>query len=118
MPFMTKYNPGDVVLLRFPFTDLETKKRRPAVIVSPVEFSKCYGDVVILPLTSRAQSDDLRLEKWKEAGLIKLTWMKPLVATISESLVEKSLGILSSDDEDKVALVARMLIDKKFISSE
>ncbi len=118
MPFMTRFNAGDVVLLRFPFTDMETKKRRPALIVNPAEFSKRHEDVVVLPLTSRKQNDDLYLEKWKEAGLLKPTWLKPLIATICETLVEKSLGVLSSDDEDKVAPVIRMLIDKKFIHGE
>ncbi|MCK4625893.1 MAG: type II toxin-antitoxin system PemK/MazF family toxin [Phycisphaerae bacterium] len=112
---MTGFKAGDVVLVRFPFTDLETKKRRPALVVNPVEFSERYGDVVILPLTGREQNDDLRLEKWREAGLLKPTWLKPLAATITESLIEKTLGILFPDDEDKVGSAIRMLIDTKFI---
>ncbi|MCK4625129.1 MAG: type II toxin-antitoxin system PemK/MazF family toxin [Phycisphaerae bacterium] len=70
---MIKFKAGDVVLVCFPFTDLETRKRRPALVVSPVGFSERYEDVVILPLTSRRQNDDLRLEKWREAGLVKPT---------------------------------------------
>ncbi len=112
---MTRFKPGQVVLIRFPFTDLATKKRRPAMVVSPAEFPRCYGDVVIVPLTSREQNDDLRLEQWRKAGLLKPTWMKPLMATIKGAFVEKSLGVVSPKDEKKVKSVVRMLIDTRFM---
>jgi hypothetical protein len=31
---MTPFEPGDVVLVRFPFTDLTAVKKRPALIVA------------------------------------------------------------------------------------
>lgn len=37
---MTTCEPGAVVLVRFPFTDLSTTKKRPALIVSPVTFNQ------------------------------------------------------------------------------
>ena len=30
---MTKYNVGDVVSVEFPFSDLQTKKRRPGLVL-------------------------------------------------------------------------------------
>jgi len=32
---MTSYDTGDIVLVRYPFTDLTTSKKRPADILSP-----------------------------------------------------------------------------------
>lgn len=113
---MTRFKAGKVVLIRFPFTDAARKKRRPAVVINAAEFSERYGDVVLLPLTSREQNDDLRLAKWEEAGLLKPTWLKPLVATINVSFVERSLGVLAAEDEKKVKSVVRMLIDTRFIA--
>ncbi len=67
---MTTFEPGDVVLVRFPFTDLAATKKRPAVVVSSAEFSQRHGDVVVMALTSRPQPEDaLPVEDWKAAGL-------------------------------------------------
>jgi mRNA interferase MazF len=111
---MTSCNTGDVVLVRFPFTDLASHKRRPVVVVSPRDFSSRYGDVVVIPLTGREQDHGFLLDKWQEAGLLKPTWLKALIATVSESLVEQRLGRISEEDEEKVASVVAMLVDAKF----
>jgi mRNA interferase MazF len=112
---MTRFNPGQVVLIRFPFTDQASKKRRPAMVICPVEFSARHGDIVVVPLTGREQNADLRLDGWREAGLLKPTWLKPLVATVNESFVERSLGVLTTEDQKKVQSVVGMLIDTRFV---
>ncbi|MFO8071519.1 MAG: type II toxin-antitoxin system PemK/MazF family toxin [Polyangia bacterium] len=110
-----RFEPGDVVLVRFPFTSLGTTKKRPALIVSPREFSTRYGDVVVLALTSRDQGNDaLLLTGWKEAGLLKQTWVKPIVGTIAGDLVERKLGILGEEDHDRASIAIRMLIAEPF----
>jgi mRNA interferase MazF len=113
---MTNCKTGDVLLIRFPFTDLTSHKRRPVLVVSPSEFSTQYGDIVVVPLTGRAQGNEVHLEKWREAGLAKPTWLKALIATVAESLVEKRLGKLHEEDQSKVASVLRTLIDAKFLA--
>lgn len=115
MPSTTTCKTGDVVLVRFPFTDLISRKRRPVLVVSPSDFFLPHGDIVVIPLTSSDQGRRLRLEKWREAGLLKPTWLKPLIATITESLVEKRLGAIHSEDEGKVASALTAMIDATFI---
>jgi mRNA interferase MazF len=111
---MTTCRPGDVVLVRFPFTDLSSNKRRPVLVISPLEFSSRYGDLVVVPLTSRPQEHGLCLDKWREAGLVKPTWFKALIATVAEPLVEKWLGRIHAADEGKAASVLGVLIDAMF----
>ena len=50
---MSNYSRGEVVLVRYPFSDLSGSKIRPAVIVNAPHTSR---DVFILPLTSKTTS--------------------------------------------------------------
>jgi mRNA interferase MazF len=114
---MTPFEPGDVVLVRFPFTDLTTIKKRPAVIISPPDFAPRHEDVVLVALTSRPQADaELALADWRAAGLPKETWFKPLIGTISAGLVERRLGRLTPDDRVRVSWILRRLIAPIFMS--
>ena len=110
---MTPFSPGDVVLVRFPFTDLSSSKKRPAVALSTADFALKYGDMVVLALTSQPQEDAFRLEDWREAGLLKPTWGKPLIGTISLSLAEASLGTLSSRDQRRVMFMLDTIVPRR-----
>ncbi|HEX4123368.1 MAG TPA: type II toxin-antitoxin system PemK/MazF family toxin [Tepidisphaeraceae bacterium] len=78
---MTTCDPGAIVLVHFPFTNLSSTKRRPALVVSSATFAARYGDVVVLALTSQNQNDPSL--HWRAAGLPKPTWVKPLIGTLS-----------------------------------
>ena len=66
---MSNYSRGEVVLIRYPFSDLSNSKVRPAVIVSSSHPSE---DLMIVPLTSKIESllpGEFILSEWKAAGL-------------------------------------------------
>lgn len=114
-PSMIRCNAGDIVLVRFPFTDQTLSKKRPALILSTSEYQSHHGDVVILALTSRQQqTDELRLERWQQAGLPKTTWCKPLLATVTSDIVERRLGSLAEDDRPRVTAAIKLLIAEEF----
>ena len=50
---MGRFVKGDVVVLPFPFSDLTTSKKRPAVIVAPLT----GDDVLVCQITSKTVSD-------------------------------------------------------------
>jgi mRNA interferase MazF len=113
---MTLYNPGDVVLVRFPFTDLSTTKKRPALVVSPAAFTAKNGDLVVLAMTGQSQTDgSLRLQNWKSAGLLRPTWFKPLIGTLAAGLVRRTLGKLGAKDQARAKMVIRRLIAPEFL---
>ena len=114
---MTRCEPGDVVLVRFPFTDLASAKKRPALVVSPAEFSAARGDLVVLALTGRPQDDyGLRLAEWKAAGLIKPGWIKPLIGTLSGRLVVSRLGRLAGADEPRAVRALSACVAPRFLA--
>jgi mRNA interferase MazF len=99
---MTDYNFGDIVLLQFPFTDLTTTKKRPAVVISSVEYNNKRPDIIVMAITSRLREiqsfGDVTIEEWKQAGLIKESAIKPIIITIEKNLILAKLGQLQNQD--------------------
>jgi mRNA interferase MazF len=105
---MTRFEFGDVVLVRFPFTDQASAKQRPAVVVSSGAYQDARRDVVIIAITSQVRADTFgeeRIAKWQEAGLIKPSALKPVLATVEDSLLLRKLGALAPPDRDVVRRV-------------
>ena len=59
MASTTRYKRGDIVLVSFPFTDLSSSKRRPALVVSPDTFNERMQDLVLAAITSQLTDDRL-----------------------------------------------------------
>jgi mRNA-degrading endonuclease toxin of MazEF toxin-antitoxin module len=99
---MLNFSKSEVVLVRYPFSDLSNSKVRPAVIVGTQEVSK---DVFIVPLTSKLSSlisGEFVLSDWRSSGLNVLTAVKRGLYTIDSDLILKSLGRLSPDDANQL----------------
>jgi len=99
---MTGYEFGDLVLVPFPFTDQSTAKRRPAAVVSSPAYHRERRDLIILAVTSQmrpgAGVGEVAVARWKEAGLLKPSVLKPVLATIERRLVLRKLGRLADQD--------------------
>jgi mRNA interferase MazF len=93
---------GEVVLVPFPFTDQSGAKKRPAVIVSSSGYNAGRRDLVIMAITSQVRTPlgfgEAMVADWQAAGLIKPSVLKPVLATIEQGLVVRTMGALSSTD--------------------
>ncbi|OGT85123.1 MAG: hypothetical protein A3H91_07615 [Gammaproteobacteria bacterium RIFCSPLOWO2_02_FULL_61_13] len=102
MPSMTACNFGDIVLVPFPFTDQTTSKQRPAVIISSDAYHRVRPDVILMAVTSHVQTGaglgETGVQDWKNAGLLKPSVIKPVIATVERRLVIKRLGQLTKTD--------------------
>jgi len=102
---MTVYKRWEIVLVPFPFTDLSSAKRRPALIVSPDNYNT-GKDVVIAYITSQMNVSprfgDYDFQKWKEANLPKPSKIRMKFATIDKSIIVKTIGKLASIDRDEI----------------
>lgn len=112
---MTSFDAGDIVLVHYPFTDLTSLKKRPAVMLSSQGYAIRFGDVVLMPLTSQPDANPaFELSQWKAAGLLKPTWVKPILGTLSIRLIERLLGKLAAADDRCVKAALSTLLDPRW----
>jgi mRNA interferase MazF len=94
---------GDVVLVPFPFTDQSASKQRPGVIVSSLAYHRARHDVVLMAITSQmrgsGQFGEVIVQDWMAAKLLKPSAIKPVIATLDQTLIMKTLGQLSTRDQ-------------------
>lgn len=99
---MPNFSKNEIVLVRYPFSDLTNSKVRPAVVVNAAHVSK---DLFIVALTSKTQSlmaGEFVLSEWHTVGLNVATAVKRGVFTIHEKLVLKSVGKLIDSDAESL----------------
>ena len=102
MKSMPNYSKNDIILVRYPFSDLSNSKVRPAVIVSSLHPSQ---DLMIVPLTSKTGSllpGEFILFGWSIAGLNVPTSVKRGLYTVKENLVVKKIGKLVKADSEQL----------------
>ena len=95
---MPSYSKGDVVLVLFPFSDLSGSKVRPVIVVSTPHASQDLFVISLTSKTARLLTGEFVLGEWKNSGLNVSSTVKRGVFTIHESLIVKSIGILSTSD--------------------
>jgi mRNA interferase MazF len=84
---------NDVVLLPIPFTDLTSRKVRPAIVIG-----KNKSDLFLVPISSVLANTDFPLQEWRVAGLNVSSGVKAQLATVEEKLVVKIVGRLAAND--------------------
>lgn len=101
---MPSFLRNDIVLVRYPFSNLANAKVRPAVVVNAPHVSK---DVIIVPLTSRLTGllkGEFILKNWQQSGLNVASAIKRGLYTIEEGLIIKTVGQLGSKDQQQLEL--------------
>lgn len=110
----TTAQPGDVVLVRFPFTDLSTTKLRPAVVLAT------HGDdLTILGIFSGPPQPpqptwivlSSQERTFSETGLKITSVIKAeRIAVIEQSVVVRKLGSLSTSQMEKVKAAVKLAL--------
>ena len=102
----------DVVVVPFPFTDSSLAKRRPAVVLSRLEFNQDAGHSLLAQVTKAKRSvwpGDVPLDHL-QAGLPERSVVRMKLFTIDNRLILKRVGRLSHSDREKVARNLEKLI--------
>lgn len=102
MPSTIRYKRGDVVLVPFPFTDLSSSKRRPALVISPDSFNSQQQDLVLAAITSHITEDKTALllanQDFSEGWLPKTSVVKVnKLFTMHSTLIVKRIAGLRAE---------------------
>jgi mRNA interferase MazF len=98
---MPGYEPGDVVIVPFPFTDRYTSKRRPALVCSATTFNRATKHLVLAMITTARRSEwpgDCVISDLEGAGLPAPSVVRWKLFTLEESFVLRRAGMLSTRD--------------------
>ena len=105
---MPNFSKGDVVLVRYPFSDLSASKVRPALVVHAPHPSQ---DHLIVPLTSRTAAllpGEFALTDWSAAGLNVPSVVKRGLYTVDATLILKHVGKITPQDASGVERSLRL----------
>ncbi len=99
------YDPFDVVVVPFPFTDRGASRRRPALVVSSPGFNDRHQEVILAMITAASDGvwpSDAPLRDWRGAGLPAPCRVKAKLITLDRSLIIRRLGALGASDRRAV----------------
>ena len=111
---MERLSVGDVVFVRFPFSDLSDTKMRPALILART----LHDDVILSQITSRPYSDpdavELSQSSFSDGGLNRTSYIRPV------KLFTANLGIIEKRVAHLFPEIRKAVVDKivKILSSE
>ncbi|OGR12636.1 MAG: transcriptional regulator [Desulfobacterales bacterium RIFOXYA12_FULL_46_15] len=108
------YKIFDVVVVPFPFTDQNTEKRRPALVLSDHKnFNDITENCVLAMITSAKNPDwplDAPISSIKEAGLPAPSKVRMKLFTLDSRLIVKKIGDLSLKDQKAVKISLQKLM--------
>ena len=96
------YKLFDVVVVPFPFTDQNTDKKRPALVLSEYAFNEATDNCVLAMITSAKNPEwplDIHISSLQKAGLSSPSKIRMKIFTLDNRLILKKIGGLSSQDQ-------------------
>lgn len=108
------YTFGEVLLVPFPFTNQEGNKKRPAVVISNTAYHSQRPDLLIMAITSQPFTTQdfasFAIIDWEAAGLLKPSFAKPVLTTLEQTLVIRSMGNLSPRDQHSLHQILAQIL--------
>ena len=106
---MATFVKGDVIVVPFPFSDLTQSKRRPALVVAPLE----GDDVILCQITSKAVRDNYAIplddKEFATGSLQQASNIRPnRIFTADSHIVLYRVGSLK---KEKLSEVVERIID-------
>jgi len=100
------YEPFDVVVVPFPFTDASRSKRRPALVLSQAaDFGNSIEHTVLAMITSQKNEPwplDVVIKNKKLSGLAAPSVLRMKLFTLDNRFILRKIGYLSKVDQTRV----------------
>ena len=103
----------DVVVVPFPFTDRQSSKRRPALVLSSQLFNRSAAHAVLAMITSAEQPSwpgDTSIANLKSAGLTTDCRVRMKVFTLDNRLIVRKAGRLALADQKQLRTAWQSLL--------
>lgn len=104
---MQKLTAWDIVVVPFPYTDKNSNKRRPALVVCKTDLIETYDHVWLAMITSAKQSHwpcDIAIEDHAACGLPAPSVIRPVkITTLDKSIIVRKIGSLKTADRKRAA---------------
>ncbi len=94
---MIRYDLGEIVLVQFPHTDMQTISKRPAFVL----YDSGDLDILVARITSQDCSTqaDFKIFDWKKCGLMSESYIRlGKLATIEKHFIVRKLGTLGDTE--------------------
>jgi len=100
-------DPGDILLIPIPFTDLSSQKRRPVIVISNDTYNQKTADIVVGAMTSNpapadysfpVNSSDLEKGALNRPGKVRVD----KIYTLSQSIVVKTFGRVNENIFERI----------------
>lgn len=109
------YEPFDVVVVPFPFTDSSRTKRRPALVLSQkTDFNAVIEHSVLSMITSQKNEPwplDVHIKNKKQSGLTAPSVVRMKLFTLDNRFILKKIGHLSKSDQMNVKQSLKKIFD-------
>jgi mRNA interferase MazF len=105
---MTTYSFGEILLISFPYTDMRSISKRPALVL----FDSGDQDVLVARITTQEHmtETDYRIVKWKESGLLAESYARMgKQATLEKQHVLRRLGRLEDPEIEAIRSILKSM---------
>lgn len=94
------FEPLDVAVVPFPFTDRRRTKRRPALIVSSTIINRTHEQSILAMITTAGRDwpSVVAIQGWRQACLNVPCKVRFKLFTLDDALIVRKLGALSKQD--------------------
>jgi len=104
---------GDVVVVPFPFVDVDAERRRPSVVLSHATFNRTSRHTVCAMITTGTRSNwtgDIEIRDLATAGLRRTCVVRWKVFTLPNENILARLGSLGVADHAAVVQAGRSIL--------